>query len=269
MLNMKAAADSLFARARRSFYAILVAGLLIFFSACLAIFIHDESALFGLTIAAFLLQIFEAWCKWRMTFWFTHANDARRLHQLENGLGLRPSPLEVKRIQAVAPMHDIPYDSTYFASQERPGPRRLIESLEESAFYSEMIAGWSEKIFLYGSLTGCLVPVATLLITLGWHSDIERSVLIDKLVIACLAFFLAGDWAQIFVQYRMLRKAAGESVEEANRLLRCNHIENAMAMSLSLSYNLAIVQAPPTINFLYVRFKPKIAQLYEEYKKSS
>jgi hypothetical protein len=53
--------------------------------------------------------------------------------------------------------------------------------------------------------------------------------------------------------YRDLRQAADDSHKQAYVLLKTGDFKQEIALEIALNYNTAVVQAPPLLNFKYLR----------------
>jgi hypothetical protein len=81
-------------------------------------------------------QILQVYAKYRAFHWFGLADTVRRMHQMEDGLGVKPASLKLSEAEAAVGLCDAPSDPGYWFTKLPVGPRRLVEMIEESAFYA-------------------------------------------------------------------------------------------------------------------------------------
>ena len=103
-----------------------------------SLFIREPLSDATLIVAIFVFQIFQVVAKYRALHWFGMADSVRRMRtEFEDGLGIKPSPLRLAEAQKAVGVIDGMSDPDYWRSKSPIGPRRLVEMLEESAFYTE------------------------------------------------------------------------------------------------------------------------------------
>jgi hypothetical protein len=198
-------------------------------------------------------QLLQMWLKYRALYWLGKADVPRRMDQLLNGLGMTPSPEKCASIEEDLGKCDEPVNRCYWRSQQPPGPRRMIEMILESSFYTRSLAGKCQRLFfLVGSI--CLgLAALTLIISYRVGASKKPNDLIQHVVLTVLIFFLTGDFWNIGLLYGDLSQAADNSHKQSYVLLRSGDFTHEIALEITLDYNTAVVQAPPLLSFNYLR----------------
>lgn len=201
-----------------------------------------EDAILILAIAC--TQLLQMRLKYRALYWAAKADVPRRMDQLMSGLGIKPSPEKCARIEEEVGKCDDPIDPGYWRSRQPPGPRRMVEMILESSFYTRSLAAQCRKFcFVIGS-AGLAVAVAALIITYRLKTTNGQNDFISHVVLIILTFFLTGDFWNIGLLYGDLKEAADESHKQAYVLLKAGNITDGIALEVALDYNTAVVQAP-------------------------
>jgi hypothetical protein len=96
--------------------------------------------------------------------WFGLADSVRRMHQLEDGLGVRPVSLKLSEAEVAVGICDGPPDPNYWHTKLPIGPRRMVEMIEESAFYTADLTERSGNILRVFALFGVALCVVSLIV---------------------------------------------------------------------------------------------------------
>ena len=200
-----------------------------------------------------VIQLCQMLSKYLALYWVGKADVPRRMDQLLSGLGMEPSAEKCASLEEEIGKCDEPRDPKYWRSKQPPGPRRMIEMILESSFYTRSLAGECMRLFFIIGTIGLAVAAIVLIVSYRVGSAGKPDELVPHIVLAVLTFFLTGDFWIIGLLYRDLRQAADDSHKQAYVLLKTGDLKQEIALEIALNYNTAVVQAPPLLNFKYLR----------------
>ena len=205
--------------------------------------------------SAFVIQVTIVECRRRSGAHYRLAEVVRRPAVLLAGLNRQPAEIEIRRIAArlrVSEADNRLEAQTYYASNAPPGPRRLIEIIEESSFWTADLAE-SMANFLDGAIF-----VAIFLLFIASYAALETgrtasfSDAAGKILLVVATVCFAGDTTQLKSKYHELAEAAKHITDQctvvkskpASELLR-------EAMILTDEYNCALASAPIIPEIMY------------------
>jgi hypothetical protein len=196
------------------------------------------------------------------------AQAARRGALLLGGLDESLSPGEVdalrERFTVSSANAKANEKSDYYATTLVPGPARLGEMLEESAFYSEHLQRFSVAIMLgVLALFAILFVAITFGITPYVGHDTAQALL--RVFLALLVFGMSGD---VFGAYRAHRDAANDIRDIRHRLKAADAAGYPVADVLLAfaDYNAAVESAPESVPRAYEIRAEHLNERWTEYK---
>ncbi len=137
----------------------------------------------------------------------------------------------------------------YYATTLAPGPARLGEMLEESAFYSERLQQTSAKVMLAILVVFAIISA---LIAFGITPYVGRDVgqSITRFFLALVVFAMSAD---VFGAYRAHRDAAKEIRDIRQRLIAADAAQYPLADVLLAyaDYHSAVEAAPEIVPYAY------------------
>jgi hypothetical protein len=214
---------------------------------------HDKEVLYVLAILGVLLLF--AW--WLLNHWYVKARNAaqsaRRAALLLGGLN---EPLSATEIQSLRERFTVTADEAraqekadYYATQRQPGPARLAEMLEESAFYSQRLQRTSANVMLFVLLLFVVVFVLIALAATPW---LERDTLflVVRVFLAMMVFAMSAD---VLGAWRLHSDAAREIKEVRARLMKADGAGYPMpdVLMAFADYNAAVEAAPESVPYAY------------------
>jgi hypothetical protein len=223
--------------------------------AAVAVLIPDHlgDALYWLALVGALLLL--AW--WVLNAWYTlmraAGQAALRGALLLGGLDQPLSPAEIQALRERFTVNGAEAQACekadYYATRLPPGPARLGEMLEESAFYSEHLQRISANVML-----GVLVIFAVifLIIAFGVTPYVGRDTAntVVRMFLALLAFAMSAD---VIGAYRAHRLAAREIRDIRQRLMTADAAGYPLpdVLLAFADYNSAIEAAPESVPKAY------------------
>ena len=218
------------------------------------------------TIASIGTPALASVARWISGEYAGKGDTCRRLVLYHDAMG-KPIDAAVGRHVALWSRRSVSSVTTnpYFASDRQLGPRRLVEDVCESAFFTEELARITAKFgfIVVGIFVG--VPV------LAWVAFSDVRIAVSKqasLVLGALAILTVGVLvAEVFVHalhYMRLSKDSTDVSRRASDLARDAEPTAADAFQLAEDYSIALARNLPILNWLYEREKPRIEAAYNQ-----
>lgn len=239
--------------------------------AAIAVLIPDHygDALYWLAVAGAILLIVWWFVNGRYTRIRNAAQAARRGALLLGSLNEALSPGEVQALRERFTVNAAEAQKwekdDYYATKLRPGPARLGEMLEESAFYSEHLQRISAFVML-----GVLVFFAILffIIIFGITPYVGRDTgqAIVRVFLALLVFGMSAD---VVGAYRAHRTAAKEIRDIRQRLVTADAAgyPPADVLLAFTDYNAAVEAAPESVPYAYDIRTEHLNERWAEYQR--
>jgi hypothetical protein len=223
---------------------------------------------FGGTVDAILIvliastQLLQMSLKYSSLYWAGKADIPRRMDQLLSGLGMEPSAEKCASFEEEIGKCEEPINPRYWRSIKGPGPKRMIEMILESSFYTRSLAAKCRNLFFVIGSVGLSLAAAALIISYGMRDTDKPNEFISHVVVTVLIFFLTGDFWNIGFLYRDLSQAANECHKQAYALLKVENITHEIALELALDYNTSVVQAPPLLSSKYFQTRDATDEVF-------
>ncbi|TIS37528.1 hypothetical protein [Mesorhizobium sp.] len=235
--------------------------------AAASVLVTDDFWVYVLAIAGFVLLVL--W--WRSFVGYqrtrTAAQAARRAALLIGGLGGQLTPdatLTFRRLMTVTEADAARHEKAdYFATSLPPGPAKLGEMLEESAFYSAHLQALSASAML-----GVLVVFAILFALMAFaalpFTDKATTLTILRIFLAILVFAMSSDVLGAYLTHRNAARDI-ESVRTRLQLARAGNFPLTDVLLLMGEYNLAVEGAPEGVPYTYSFSENRLNRLWAEY----
>ncbi len=184
------------------------------------------------------------------------AHTARRAALIVNGLGEDLSAGEKRRLidkfSVDADRAKNSQKADYYATQAEPGPLRLLECLEESAFYSSKLHKLSANAWVW---LVAFYAVLFLAIALFFVPSANNDILMTmvRVFFAATVFVLSADVLGSLISHR---RCANETSEILSRIEIAkkagkDSVNTADALLILEDYTSAIQSAPEVVPFVY------------------
>lgn len=185
---------------------------------------------------------------------FSLAEEIRRLAMLQDGLGVSPSKIQIAKLRervGKSKTLEPDYLGPYYESLSPPGPRRLLEITEESAFFTSCLARTTSKTFGVVAALGLGIVLFGFIVLV--QIGLERTAIesVAKAVVLSMAFWAVGDLASMALQFHSLSRSAEGAVDRCSFLLAQASTSGDQAQALVGEYNCAVIQAPPIPSLIY------------------
>lgn len=197
------------------------------------------------------------------------AEGAKRQHELLNGFGIAPS-VTFLRDQAVLFRKGVSdkelallSEGIRFESQENKGPRRAMENLQESAWFSKTLVGdcLTGLIVVAISVFGFSLCLLIATVQLPWTS---QGAIIGRVISLTLGFALSIGIVRNILSYWGFRSAAATAESAAIDILKSSEIDEKRAIRALMEYQFARASAPMIPTWIWKRKKDSLNEAYAE-----
>lgn len=222
-----------------------------FLTAALAItatFFNEVSSSFGFVFFGVALQLAAVGSRYRSDSLYDLGEEIRiALTQLD-GLGHSIPQLSWLIIrEKVGNFQNLPAAPTlgnYYDSKEPPGPGRLIEIIQESAFWTSTLTRKASLAYFILSVAGIALTFAVIVYAATALNDIELIRRVGIAVPTAFTFWATSDLFALALGYHKLHKSTGKISEQASALSALPSIDPTEALLLFSDYNRALACGP-------------------------
>ena len=285
--NLEKLRDTLFARCKLLWGAGLITKLLIFVCGTVVVFLPASShgfALIGLALAAL-----SEWLLWLSDRRKSASLQLHRKLDFENSFGWEIKKAEVIDLMAryAKKETDFATDPTgsYFASKENPGPRRAIENLRESSWWSLHLAEsmwWISISIIILVIFGCFfllnvslddVSQASAQVAVGTQSGTQAisknptitqavNSSVVKVVTTTVLFVFSYGLFRFAIGYFAFKEKAQKIREKTDQLLEKSDVDQVEAIKLWQEYHLARESSPIIPSWIWRLRQKKLNALW-------
>lgn len=231
-----------------------------------ALFVREPIA-YVCSVAAFVTEAIAYVVRQMASERQSHASEAMRRARLMDALGHTAEPLDLadiragfsKRTEKAASGHE---DPSYYATTASVGPKRLVEILQESAF-------WSKHLYEAASVRGLILWSAVLVVVLGTivfgMPFFSPNLLLNLARAAALflAFVSATDGLTRALEWRSAAKRTG-CVDR--RLEHVSGAEQEPLLAVFADYSVITAAAPPIPPSIYKAERTRLNELWRDRK---
>lgn len=154
----------------------------------------------------------------------------------------------------------------YYDSERSAGPKRFVDNLAESAFFTVRLSRTAAFLFLMFSGIIGLGGIALLwMVANGWHLSHGSSAL-TQVPGALIAFAAGNEFLNAGLAFRNLKTVAASTLRECVRM-RHSHAQYVDLMLLLCTYDCALAQSPPIPGILYRLQRESLDQGWKGYGK--
>lgn len=194
----------------------------------------------------------------RSRFHYGHGERARRAQLLDDGLGRRPSDVEMLDLAdnaALLPALDPTPLESEFTSGLPKGAPRLAHITQEAAYYSKSLATFAARMYFGLTLAGLFVTVIGLWFLVQYPVLQVRALTVTgqswaKAAATLLVFFVAGSFAEKWRSFDSLAKTAASTLDRCDALRKATPSELDVVLAIA-SYDAALGRAPAIPTFIY------------------
>lgn len=248
--------------------AVLIIGIL-------TIFIEPSSLLLfcltaALTLAWFFLQWHSDNTKQRGQYYL-------RKYEYWSGFGWKPDEQELRDTHIQLPesvrrkVSQEPPPGDYFASRSEASPKRVVENLEESSWWSKALSDTAFQVFL--ATSGVLLFLGFVILVVALQFETTSQATDEKIVRVAISIFVFAFSATYFrtaVEHRKFSDFACRIERETNRLLKQSEKPTEIqAITLLSHYQIARMASPLIPTFIWKMREATLNQSWRQYQRES
>jgi hypothetical protein len=208
------------------------------------------------TLVAGGLTITYTLCQWRSDRLKRVSDSVKRKFEMHNGLGWPITSKELSDLLA-AVSKDVrekakqPLSQNYFSSKEPQSPRRLLQNLEESAWWTKHLAGSMARI----TATICAVVFAmaaiAMIIALQSAPTQTTAESVAKITITVIVFIFSGGYFRLAFEYYRFSGESEKIEERAHAFSEQQDIVEVEAIKLLHDYQITRAGSPVIPTWLW------------------
>lgn len=235
--------------------------------AAVSVFHDDNATLLRFAVSGFVLAAVWLWLGRKHRKHRSAGDLARRVVLLGSGLGDTLSAEQQLRIFDAFSVsiegRPLVREEGYFASRAAPGPRRLAEMIEESAFWTADLQRTSAAALRWSLAGGCGVLALHVWTTLpGMAADAQISM--ARVLVAILVFLVSSDVVGAALSHQEAARAIGEIQGRVEATAARDHPAGDILL-LMADYNSAVETAPVALPFAMALRRRTLNRRWREY----
>lgn len=213
-----------------------------------------------------------------ITQWLSdsHKSTAQSIHrkfEFLDALGWQISTQELRNLHMSLPksvrkkIDETPNPNYgYFASKEPRSPRRLLENLTETAFFSRHLAMRSAAYFFVATVVIFLIGLFILFIALFGSATQVVGIIASRVVLSIFAFLFTAGFVRFTYEYYRFAQIAGR-IDEATCMMRKEpDIDLQQAIKLYHEYQIARASSPPIFTQVWTSMRNELNTKWAKYE---
>jgi hypothetical protein len=253
-------AQTFFYRRRLANFGALGVGLLL-------LFISNPLVVYGLAVMALFIQGLAWWIRYEGDNYHRFSRELTKWGLLEDALGEPTDSLSVtdilchlgKQLEQTAHQLDEKYQGKYYDSVQAPGNVRLLENLQESAFFSKHLYNTAAHRTLWLLVAICGIAILMVFFIIPAVS-IDKAQLIPNLIVVFLTLVISDELSFI-IAWRSAAICSEEVVQRLERVKNTNLSQTVLFAELG-NYAAATVAAPPVPKHIFEAHREHLNQLW-------
>ena len=230
------------------------------------VIVNQWVAFFAFTAA--LLTVLNSVFLWRSDRLRATAETWLRKFEMDKSLGWEINAREIADLLAAAPRSvkeaartDEEYE--YFASTRNVGPKKLLENLEESTWWSKHQARRMSKYVGAFGIIALVIAFITLVISLQSALSASFSDSIAKIAISIIVFMFSGGYIKLAFDYNLFANQAHKIGEKAFQLQE-DEISEVEVIKLLHDYQIDRAGSPLIPSWLWKIVGKELNELWNE-----
>ena len=208
------------------------------------------------TLAAGGLAIAYTLCQWRSDRLKRVSDSMKRKFEMHDGLGWPITSRELSDL-LTAVSKDVrdkikrPLNQNYFSSKESQSPRRLLQNLEESAWWSKHLATDMTQITAAMCAVVFAAAAFAMIFTLQSAPTQVTSENIAKISVTMIVFVFSGGYFRLAFEYNRFSRESEKIEEHTHALSERQDISEIDAIKVLHDYQIARAGAPSIPTWLW------------------
>lgn len=155
----------------------------------------------------------------------------------------------------------------YFASVEPIGPKRAIENIQESAWWSKNLANQMMYVCIFITIFMFLTSVFLLIFSIYTIKDFDSLYNMARASISTIMLIFSFGFIPISIGYYNFSKNSSDIENRAEQIIERNNISEIDAIKIIHSYQMARVKSPLIPTCIWKLKRNKLNQVWEKYRK--
>ena len=155
---------------------------------------------------------------------------------------------------------------SYFASKTPRSPRRLMENLTESTFFSRHLAMRCAQIFGFITIVIFILAIAMLMFTLQGSPSPSTGLVTAKIFVAVLGFLFTAGFIRLTYDFYRFSQVSTRAEDNACQLLKQTDVELEEAIKLYHEYQLARASSPLIPTLIWKSMRDELNKRWEQYE---
>jgi hypothetical protein len=200
-----------------------------------------------------------------------------RKYEYWNGFGWKPDEQELRDTHIQLPnsirkkvSKEYP-QVNHFESRSKTSPKRAVENLEESSWWSKALAGSTFRIFL--AISGILFALGIVTLIIALQIEATSQAIDEKIVrvvISIFVFAFSTAYLRTAVEHQKFSAFASRIEREANRLLKqANEPNDIQAVTLLTHYQIERLASPLIPTFIWRMRETTLNQSWQKYQREN
>lgn len=223
-----------------------------------------------LAAGAIILVLIAYYLKLKFASQYDMAETMRRQSVLTEGLGypIESTQFDVWKVRSGKRIDKRfrlePRDPDYYGTKSNPGPTRLVEMLEESAFYTRNLYMRLRTLVLSVLVILVITLIVILLVVPAFGSTNPFTMGAANAVLVIVPIIVTADLLGTVMRLTRLINGITEIERDVERVKRAGNITEPEALRLVFEYNCLTALGYPIHNYLFYRWHPAIDQAWRE-----
>ena len=159
--------------------------------------------------------------------------------------------------------HEEP-EQSYFASKAPQSAQRLLENLEESAWWTKHLAGSMAFHTSLLCVAVFVVAAITLVVTLQSTASQTTADTVAKVTTSIVVFIFSGGYFRLAFEYNQFSRGAEQIENQANFLLQRKDFPEIQATKLLHDYHIIRAGSPLLPNWLWKYRRGDLNELWDQ-----
>ena len=157
-----------------------------------------------------------------------------------------------------------PEESPYFDSIEVPSPKRVVDNLEQSAWFTQHLSKKMATIVFVASGFAVAAVFIVLVVVLQSLRLQQWGPNVGRIAITALVFMASYNYVRLGFQYFSLSRQSGQICNVVSHLRKLPAITDVQAITLLHEYHIARVKAPMIPNFIWNKMEPELNRRWKK-----
>ncbi len=155
----------------------------------------------------------------------------------------------------------------YFASAQEFGPKRALENVQESAWWSKHLARKTWHYYLVATLFLVFVLMTVLIISIETIRNFDTLVSIGRVVTATIMLIFSLGLVRLTLGYYDFSAKAAQLETQIENLLKSDNCDDVQAIKVMHDYQLARASAPLLPGWVWKLMRDDLTDLWRKYRR--